>query len=178
MHGFVIVLLPEDMIRNDKLHLLMDIENRIYPYKSFLHKGDDRPCRCMDQAGSPNPSCHNCQGTGRTRYNPNGTLDYWLLGGRFDGYIRNGTIAPKKSIGNFLLELSYGQAAVDGLLFQADEHDDVETNVVPVAQIHLKVLNHNWITPDSGWVEDIFTITDDPREHYKGHWAAGLDYHY
>ena len=64
------------------------------------------------------------------------------------------------------------------LAWAADEHDDVETNMVPVAKIHLKVLNLSWITPDLGWVENIFTLTDDPCERYKGHWATGLDYHY
>lgn len=71
----------------------------------------------------------------------------------------------------------YCQTAVNGLLFHDDEHDDVDTNVVSAAQIYLNVLKENWITPDLGWVENIFTVTDDPREHYKGHWAAGLDYH-
>lgn len=177
MHGFVIVLLPEDAMRQDKINLLMEIEERVYPYKSFYHKGDDRPCRCTEHGASPESSCRDCQGTGRTRHNPKGKLDYWLLGGRFDGYIRTGKTDSQKSIGNFLLEFVYGQTAVNGLLFHEDEHDDVDTNVVSAAQINMSVLKENWITPDVGWVEDIFTVTDDPREHYKGYWAAGLDYH-
>lgn len=177
MHGLIIVLLPEDAVRQDKINVLMDIERRVYPYKTFYHTGDERPCLCTEQGTSPEPSCQDCQGTGRTHRNPNGRLDYWLLRGRFDGYIGTGQTDLQSSTGDFFREFVFCQTAVNGLLFHEDEHDDVDANVVPASQIHLKVLKENWITPDFGWVEDIFSITDDPREHYQGYWAAGLDYH-
>lgn len=78
MHGFAIVLLTKEMIQQDKLNLVFDIED----------KDDDRLCSCVEQNSAPNPSCLICQGTGKTRHNVNGRFDYWLLGGRFDGYIR------------------------------------------------------------------------------------------
>ena len=85
------------MIQQDKLNLVFDIED----------KDDDRLCSCVEQNSAPNPSCLICQGTGKTRHNVNGRFDYWLLGGRFDGYIRYGKTDPEKIKGNFLLELLY-----------------------------------------------------------------------
>lgn len=55
--------------------------------------------------------------------------------------------------------------------------NDVDTHVVPVAQINSNALKWSWITPDLKRIENIFAITADPREYYKGYWAAGLDYH-
>ena len=45
-------------------------------------------------------------------------------------------------------------------------------------RVHLKVLRETWITPDAGWVDDIFALADDPRERSKGYWAAAVDYHF
>ena len=178
MHGFAIVLLTKEMIQHDKLNLVFDIEDIVYDYKNYFHKNDERLCSCVVQNSAPNPSCLICQGTGKTRHNVNGRFDYWLLGGRFDGYIRNGKPDPEKIKGNFLLELLYMRTAKQGLLFHEEEHDEVEANVIPVEQIHQRVLRENWIIPDHGWIEDIVTLTDNPREAYKNYWAAGIDFHH
>lgn len=89
------VLLPENVIRQDKINLLKDIESRIYPYKRFFHKGEDRPCRCTEQGASLDASCNYCQGTGRTLRNLQGKIDYWLLGCVLKGYILTGVMDPE-----------------------------------------------------------------------------------
>lgn len=178
MHSFALVLLTKEMVQQDKLDLLFEIEDIVYPYKHVFHKDDERTCHCVKQTNVPDPKCPICQGTGKTRQNAHGKFDYWLLGGRFDGYIRTGKTDPQKTIGNILLEFFYMRTAAQGLLFHEDEHDEVENNVVSVDHIHLKVLRERWIIPEHGWVEDIFAITDNPQAIYKDYWAAGIDFHH
>ena len=177
MHGFIIVLLREEEAQQGKAHLLHHIEKIVYPYKRAYDQGDERVCGCADETGAANPNCEDCKGTGKSPHNPNGKLDYWVLGGRYEGFIRNGKIDPQKSIGDFFTELINFMSSSSGNVLPDSSHSEIDTNVVPIDHIHLNVLREVWITPDHGWVENIFNFTDDPRQKYKDHWVAGIDYH-
>lgn len=178
MHGFLIVLLPERVALPDKGTVLKEVAERVAPYERRQHNKEDHGLQAANSGTDRGTASQKGSGAELTRQDPNAKLDYWVLGGRFDGYIRSGTLHPDKSMANLLTELVRLTLAGGGADLPEDDHDDVETNVVPVARIHLKVLRDTWITPDLGWVDDIFALADDPRERYRGHWAAGVDYHF
>ena len=180
MHGFAIIVVPQDVVASGRRDLLQHIDTRVYPYMHHYRRGDERPCPCTRDGKPAEPDCDHCQGTGRTLYNEKGKIDYWMLGGRFDGYIRSGRLDQEKGFGNFFLELARGVAASRGAawLLSESEQGKLANNVVPVTRIHLRVLYAAWITPEGDWIEDVFDLADDPREYYKDYWAAGLDYHF
>jgi len=63
-------------------------------WSEILEPWDKVRDECLDihpLKDKPSPDCRECKGTGRymTTYNPKSKWDWWVIGGRFDGTIRN-----------------------------------------------------------------------------------------
>lgn len=87
----------------------------------------------------PNPECEECNGTGRmkTTYNPKSKWDWYRIGGRWDGVIRN--IDVESDDGGF----NFGS-----------QHETLEMNTAPVSEIlENKIVPFAIVTPDGEWYE-------------------------
>lgn len=54
----------------------------------------------------PDPECRDCGGTGKrtTTYNPQAKWDWWVIGGRYNGLVGNGSANPNTAPVSVLLE--------------------------------------------------------------------------
>lgn len=93
----------------------------------------------------PNPTCECCEGTGKrtTQFNPAAKWDWWVIGGRWDGWIhgpvRQEASCDKKAGYNF-----------------GNEHHRPENNCRRVSEIPIDdpfYLPFAVVTPDSQWIE-------------------------
>lgn len=130
----------------------------------------------------PNPECEECGGTGdrETTYNPKSKWDWWVIGGRWDGAIRNErnpeTNANVPALGD--TEESNNLTTVAALLAQPDDKWIPFALVTPDGQFHDRGHMGYWAMvseekPKEAWHEQV-------RELLKPHAtcvAVGLDLH-
>lgn len=94
--------------------------------------------------GKPNPNCESCRGTGTriSQYNPDSKWDWWVIGGRWDGWIhgpeREKVCRDKEGGFNF-----------------GDEHHQVKNNCRRVSEIPIDdphYIPFSILTPENAWV--------------------------
>jgi hypothetical protein len=112
--------------------------------KQLAHLIETHPQRL-----SPNPSCETCDGTGvyETTNNPDSFWDWWVIGGRWDGWIYGKEHQEKSSDEN-------------GFNF-GEEHHTVKNNSRPVCEIPLG--------EDGEWFYPFAIITPDGDLHTGGY---------
>lgn len=104
------------------------------------HLLDEHPLK-----DKPNPDCEYCQGTGRrmSDYNPDAKVDWWVIGGRWDGWIfgpeREKACSDKEGGFNF-----------------GSEHQQLENNCRRVSEIPIDdpyYVPFAILSPELEWVE-------------------------
>lgn len=129
--------------------------------------------------GMPIESCESCGGTGvaKTTYNPDSKWDWYRIGGRWDGVIRNIHVESQDNGFNF-----------------GSQHETLEMNTAPISDIlKNEIVPFAIVTPDGKWhekgtagwfgmsydeKEDWSKIAKAIFEQYKdGHIGVGLDCH-
>ncbi|OGM09279.1 hypothetical protein A2Z67_05050 [Candidatus Woesebacteria bacterium RBG_13_36_22] len=129
---------------------------------------------------SPIPDCSDCKGTGivRTEYNPDSKWDYWRVGGRWDGDIKNES-----------------RPSSDGGFNFANDHEEVSNNCdITDFLFENQIIPFAIVTPDGKWHEKgkmgWWALVSDEKDgkdwkemalfiynKYKGHLAVGCDLH-
>jgi len=134
----------------------------------------------------PNPKCEACEGSGRriSNCNPDATIDWWRIGGRWDGWI----YGPERA-----------QACSDGEggFNFGEEHQKVRDNCRRVSEIPIDdpyYVPFAIITPDGQWREKgsmgwFGTVSDEASDEqwhktvkkvlskYPNHLAVAVDCH-
>jgi len=129
---------------------------------------EDKTFESDPAKSSPLPNCEYCSGRGKykTTYNPNGQWDWWRVGGRYDGVIRD----KPSNVGWHDI---------------GPEHQKLEHNMsTPQFLIDHNIIPSAIVTPDGRWYEE------DPRRSTEwegtaksifaknlGTHAVGLDCH-
>ncbi len=177
MHTFAVVLIPESLSTREEI--LDYIEERIAPHKHYFYIGMERTCECVrENGGVAKKTCNFCGGKGITRYNPNGRLDYWILGGRFNKYVHLLRYEPDTSFDIFMVELARSFASSAGRVFHYGEHDSIEDNIGSKQNIHPEAITFEYVDTDGKWVESHHPVNlAHLLEKYPGYCAAGIDYH-
>lgn len=87
--------------------------------------------------GKPNPECEECKGTGlyKSTYNPNSKWDWWRIGGRWDGIIKNN---PQESENGFNFD---------------SKHETLGNNMILVKDIKEDNIPFAIVTPEGEWIE-------------------------
>lgn len=112
---------------------------------------------------APNPTCRYCQGTGKvvSTYNPNSKWDWWRIGGRYDGRVRDLDVVSEDNGFNF-----------------GEQHETLELNTAPVSLILEKdVVSYAVLTPDGQWYErwDNRYCLDKPIEMWRNEFRSILE---
>ncbi len=71
----------------------------------------------------PDPDCKYCQGTGTclTTYNPDSQWDWWVIGGRWDGWLNSKNIAPATTLLENTDKIPFAVVTPDGQWHQKGE---------------------------------------------------------
>lgn len=107
------------------------------------------------------PSCSECKGAGKylTTSNPRGRWDWWVIGGRWDGIIRNlNTYATCEKCNK---NSSHG--------FSVD-HRLIKNNMISVSKLLSDFSCHIIITPDGQWHEE----NDSWSKRYAKGWLTKI----
>lgn len=124
---------------------------------------------------SPDPECEDCQGTGTrmSTRNPLSKWDWWVIGGRWDGWIRG----PK-------VEEACRDKEDGGFNF-GDQHHQTTNNVRLVKDIPIKAESDHYtpfavLTPDGSWHEKgemgWWAIVSNEKD--KDDWCAAVQHLY
>ena len=128
---------------------------------------------------APDTECEECKGTGKyeTTYNPKSKWDWYVIGGRYDGVVKN----------NY-------QSSENGFNF-GEQHHSLENNTASIQYIlDNEILPFAILTPEGEWIEKgemgwwgiVFNEKDcdisdkeltDTLTKYKDNYVVGLDCH-
>ena len=91
-------------------------EDYIAPYQTVA----DRVEQAHPLYHQPDPACDACHGTGNrlTTYNPDSQWDWWVIGGRWDGWLHPSNVVPVSDLLSVLENTPFALVTPDGAWHQ------------------------------------------------------------
>jgi hypothetical protein len=105
---------------------------------------EDKATKTHPRRNDPEPDCESCNGTGKhmTTYNPKSKWDWWVVGGRWDGYVQDREAERRDDTG-----FNFG-----------DEHHQIVNNEMPADKLAFQIEKtkdfgppYAIVTPDGEW---------------------------